>query len=374
MQVNWREITHARNSFAALYAACEGEGFRLRPVKAPEGDVTCYSLNSLNAPHLRVEIASAPCTTIVGGPHATACPMETAAYADYVVVGEGEWTLPRLLHAIKAGEAGEVPGVATREGGICPPDHTVYLPAYPPFSQFKGYLEISRGCPFGCAYCQTPRIFGHRMRHRPVDEIARAATAFRDARFVTPNALAYGSDGVHLRLDRVEKLFQALHKNRIYFGTFPSEVRPECISEEALDLITTYCANRRLHFGAQSGSDRVLKALRRGHTVADVEQALDLCRDHDLLPVVDFIVGLPCDEDEDEAATLSLIREVARNGKPHVHRFIPLPGTPMAGMAPRPLLPETQQALGQLALAGRITGSWDDPERRFFKNHSDVLS
>jgi B12-binding domain/radical SAM domain protein len=366
MQVNWREITAAKNSFAALYAACETEGYALRPVKEPEGDVTCYSLNSINAPAFRDEIADAPCTTIVGGPHATACPTEVAAYADYVVVGEGEYTLPRLLRRIENRTPGPVPGVATREG-FCPQDHAVFLPAYPPFSHYKGYIEISRGCPHGCAYCQTPMIFGRRMRHRPVDEIARAAAHFRDARFVTPNALAYGSDGIRPRPEKIEALFRALHKNDIYFGTFPSEVRPEFITGEVLDLITTYCANRRLQFGAQSGSDRVLAMLRRGHTVADVEGALDLCRDAGLTPVVDFIVGLPCEEDEDERATLRLVHEVTRRGRAHVHLFTPLPGTPMAGMKARDLLPETQRDLGRLALAGKISGSWNDPERRFFR-------
>ena len=76
MRVNWREINAARNSHACLFAACSLYGFTLRPVKAPEPDITCYSLNSLDEPAFRDEIRDAPCTTIVGGPHATACPAE----------------------------------------------------------------------------------------------------------------------------------------------------------------------------------------------------------------------------------------------------------------------------------------------------------
>ncbi|TAJ43821.1 TIGR04013 family B12-binding domain/radical SAM domain-containing protein [Methanofollis fontis] len=368
MQVNWRLITAAKNSYAALYAACETEGYILRPVEAPEGDVTCYSLNSISAPLYEEEIREAACTTIVGGPHAAACPARVAEYADYVVTGEGEYALPRLLRAIESGMTGAVPGVMHRRSPFCPVDHTVFLPAYPPFSRMKGYIEISRGCPFGCAYCQTPSIFGRRMRHRPVDQIARFAAHYRDARFVTPNALAYGSDGITPRLDRVERLFRALQNNEIYFGTFPSEVRPEFVTDESLDLITRYCSNKRLHFGAQSGSDRVLRSLRRGHTVADVRRAIDAVRDHGMMPVVDFIVGLPCEEDGDQLATLDLVHEVVRRGRAHVHLFIPLPGTPMAGMRPRPLLPEVQRDLGRLALAGRISGSWSDPGRRFYSN------
>ena len=48
MRVNWRQIHAAANSFAALSAACEQEGFIFHQVDKPADDVTCYSLNSLN--------------------------------------------------------------------------------------------------------------------------------------------------------------------------------------------------------------------------------------------------------------------------------------------------------------------------------------
>jgi len=103
MRVNWRQIHAAGNSFAALSAACEQEGFILHQVDKPADDVTCYSLNSLNESWYRDEIASSASTTIVGGPHASACPREVAEYADYVIIGEGEFTLPRLLAQIEGG-------------------------------------------------------------------------------------------------------------------------------------------------------------------------------------------------------------------------------------------------------------------------------
>ena len=230
----------------------------------------------------------------------------------------------------------------------------------------EGFVEITRGCPFSCGYCQTPRLFGRCMRHRSVEEIARYASRHRDIRFVTPNAFAYGSDGVHLRLDRVERLLESLD-GRIYFGTFPGEVRPECVSRQSVELILDHCANTRLHFGAQSGSDRVLRRLHRGHTVEDVIRAVEICREHGLVPVVDFILGLPFESDDDQRATLDLVRQVTRAGTAHIHYFMPLPGTPLGNSRPRPLLPETQKVLGKLALGGRITGSWMDQEIRFFR-------
>jgi B12-binding domain/radical SAM domain protein len=371
MKVNWRLITAAQNSFAALSAACEKDGYLLRPADRPAHDVTCYSLNSINADRYREEIATANCITIVGGPHATACPRETAEYADFVVVGEGEFTLPRLLAEIEDGNDGKIPGVATR-ASYEPADTCVRLDAYPAFSLRQGYVEISRGCPFSCSYCQTPNIFGHRMRHRSVDEIVRYANRYEHARFISPNAFAYGSDGIHPRWEKIERLFRKL-EHRIYFGTFPSEVRPEFICEESLTLLAAYCSNTKLHFGAQSGSDTVLERLGRGHTVDDVIQAVELCNEFSITPVVDFIVGLPFETDEDQEKTLNLLQWVTRFGKVHVHRFLPLPGTRLAGTTARSLLPETEKICGKLAYSGKLTGSWNDPEIRFFRHPSNVI-
>ena len=365
MRVNWREIPAARNSCAVLLAACEKSGWHLCRVLKPESDITCYSLNSISEPWYRDEIAEAGCITVVGGPHATACRQEVAAYADYVVVGEGEYTLPRLLADLEAGRDGHIPGVATRDW-YEPAKSSVRLDGYPSFSEVQGYVEISRGCPYACGYCQTPEIFGHCMRHRSIDEIARYANRYGQARFVTPNAFAYGSDGIHPRFDKIGHLLRKC-SHQIFFGTFPSEVRPEFICDESLALISDYCTNTKLHFGAQSGSDAILSRLHRGHMIADAIRAAELCHDAGITPIVDFIVGFPFETDHDQRETVAAIQEIAGIGKVHAHRFIPLPGTPLAGTRARSLLPETEKTCGDLALGGKLTGSWNEPEIRFFR-------
>ena len=150
-------------------------------------------------------------------------------------------------------------------------------------------------------------------------------------------------------------------------------MRPECISDASLDLIETYCANRKVHFGAQSGSNRVLQMLRRGHTAEDVMKAYDLCRDHGITPVVDYIVGLPDESDDEQRLSVTQMKEITRFGVVHVHHFTPLPGTPLAGMSARSVLPDVQRELGRMALNRKATGSWIDAEVRFFKEDEDQL-
>ncbi|MFN2226484.1 MAG: cobalamin-dependent protein, partial [Anaerolineae bacterium] len=113
-----------------------------------------------------------------GGPHPSARPGDVlAAGADAVVVGEGEEALPALLAHLEAGESPlGLPGVAALDAGgqlvRGPRRPAVDLDAYPPFGiQHRrfGPVEITRGCPCACGFCQTSFLFGGRMRHRSVE-------------------------------------------------------------------------------------------------------------------------------------------------------------------------------------------------------------
>lgn len=302
---------------------------------------------------------------IAGGPHPSARPEETLQYFDYVVVGEGEETLPELIRVLqKGGDISSVKGIAFKEN-----DRIVYtgkrddvdLDMYPAFDPDIMYstIEITRGCPFACAYCQTPQLFGHRMRHRSIDGIARYAQFLGDVRFTSPNAFAYGSDGIHPRPDKIEALLKALPYKRAFFGTFPSEVRPEFISDRLLELVSDYCANTTLNMGGQSGSQRILDMINRGHTVDDIIAGAEKCLQHGFTPVVDFIFGIPHETEDDQHENLKLIKWLTRKGaKVHSHYFTPLPATPFENLSPAPLSRQVGRIMGELALHGKVTGIW----------------
>jgi B12-binding domain/radical SAM domain protein len=305
---------------------------------------------------------------IAGGPHPSALPEEVLKHFDYVVIGEGEETLPELLKALEYGrDPVSVRGIAfkkdKKDGRVVftDPREPVNLDLYPPFKGLLAPLEISRGCPWGCSYCQTPRLFGRQMRHRSITTITKYARCHKDIRFTSPNSLAYGSDGQHPQLDKVEALLKALseQKKPIYFGTFPSEVRPEFVTAQALELITKYCSNTTLNIGGQSGSSRILKAIGRGHSVEAIEVACDLCRDQGIVPLMDLIFGLPDELAEDQRLTLNLAKWIiGKGGKVRAHHFTPLPGTPLAERLPAPICEDAVAGLGRLALGGNLTGYW----------------
>lgn len=320
---------------------------------------------------------------IAGGPHPSARPDRVLRLgADAVVTGEGEEALPALLERFVAVESSAgLPGVATlgAEGqlvrGARP--KPIDLDAYPPLGvehRRFGPIEITRGCPCACAFCQTSFLFSGRMRHRSVESVvywvARAMErGYSYARFVTPNAFAFQSDdnGRTVNLDAIEHLLREmatlLGKERVYFGSFPSEVGPETVTPEAVALVRRYCGNDNLIFGAQSGSERMLRSLRRNHTVADVYHATEVIVAGELTPVVDVMFGLPGEGAEDVAATLRMMEELVEMGAVlHTHTFMPLPGTPLENAPPGRVDPALHPLLDRLASQGHQIGQWRKQE------------
>ncbi len=359
--VNFRYFKNNKQSIATLMPLIPGSNL----VQQPADGIMIYSFATPQVSSVFREVGGQGSISIAGGPHPSACPEETLSFFDYVVIGEGEETLPELVGALQGGgDVHSVRGIAFEEEGrivFTGKRENVVLDDYPPFSPdvMHSSIEISRGCPFNCSYCQTPQLFGHWMRHRSIDTVSKFAKFLKDVRFTSPNAFAYGSDGLHPRIEKVEALLSALSHDRIFFGTFPSEVRPEFITDRLLELVCEHCANTTLNMGGQSGSQRILDMIHRRHTVEDIIIGAERCLKHSLIPVVDFIFGLPFETEGDQDETLRLIKWLTGKGAwVHSHYFMPLPGTALEHSIPAPLLRNVDRVMGELALHGKTTGTW----------------
>jgi B12-binding domain/radical SAM domain protein len=314
---------------------------------------------------------------VAGGPHASAAPEGVLrAGFDLVVVGEGEETFPALLARLDAAAPWQdLPGLAWLEDGAArrsaraPPVALDSFPPCAPRARRIGPLEITRGCPWACRFCQTPFLFRARFRHRSLPEVRRwirfhREVAARDLRFLSPSALSYGSPGEGCELDAVEALLSGAREEagpdrRIFFGSFPSELRPEHVSPRALALIRRHCDNDSLIVGAQSGSARMLEAMGRGHGVDEVLRAVALCVEAGFRTSVDVMVGLPGEGEADRAATRALAERVGAMGaRVHAHAFMPLPGSPWAHERPGALDDETRALLTRLESGGAAHGQW----------------
>jgi B12-binding domain/radical SAM domain protein len=330
---------------------------------------------------------------VAGGPHASGDAVGTLAMGfEVVFIGEGEHSFLAFLHRLteKRRDFQDIRGLAflaedsagkkrvMRTGRAPLIELNEHYPSIGIQHHRLGAIEIGRGCPHACGFCQTPFLHGARMRYRSLENTLEhieqlVQASFKDIRFTTPNALAYLSDdGVHPDYTRLEQALRAMHevagKAKIKFGEFPSEMRPEHITPELAQLIDRYSDASYIAIGAQSGSEPMLEAMHREHDVAAVERAVSslvkYC--HKLKKIyVDFIAGLPNETAQDEALSQHLMEQLTRMSPKvciHSHTFMPLPGTPMQFMPPGSVGKTTRATFEKLSKRGQEWGDWQEQE------------
>ena len=329
---------------------------------------------------------------VAGGPHASGDVSGTLAMGfDVVFIGEGERSFTEFLHRLTEHRRDflDIRGLALfdtrgtklrigRTGRATPIELNSLYPSIGVYHGRLGAIEIGRGCPHACGFCQTPFLHGARMRFRPLEDVLwhieqLVKADFKDIRFTTPNALAYLSDdGEHPEYARLENALIAMHQvagtAKIKFGEFPSEMRPEHITPELAKLIDQYSDASYIAIGAQSGSEHMLEAMHREHDVAAVERAvLYLAKNcHKLKKIyVDFIAGLPGESSQDEEMSQQLMERLTRISPKvciHSHTFMPLPGTPMQYMPPGSVGKTTRATFEHLSKRGQEWGDWKEQE------------
>ncbi len=323
-----------------------------------------------------------------GGPHVSGDPLGSLKQLgfDFVFIGEAEKSFTEFLsRSLEGHEVNNIKGIAYLDRGEVLTnrnDEVVNLNEYPPISLKYGLfnpIEVSRGCPYACKYCQVSYVFGRTMRHRSLDIILKYCRklikrGINDLRFISPNILAYGGSGTKVNFDVLAEFVDNVKKlkdlgGKLYLGSFPSEVRPDFIDSDIIKLIKNVVSNRRISIGIQSGSDEVLKNLGRGHTVEEALNAINLLRSHNFTVDSDFIIGLPNEELPDSLKTLELIQKLIDLGgvRIHLHYYIPLPGTPLAKYELKPIPEIIRRKLLKYLGRGVIFGNWLRQEVVAFK-------
>ena len=247
---------------------------------------------------------------------------------DVVVGPQSYHRLPQMLAEITrgAGHVLETEFPAEEKFDSLPADGAAPGPA--------AFLTVQEGCDKFCTFCVVPYTRGAEFS-RPVaqilDEAKRLArSGVREITLLGQNVNAYcgeGPDGTDWSLARLlHRLAEIENIARLRFTTsHPCDLRDDLISAFGeLPQLMPY-----LHLPLQSGSDRVLSAMNRKHSVADYRNLIARIRARrsDLALSSDFIVGFPGEDDSDFEATLAVVREVGY-AQAYSFKYSPRPGTP----------------------------------------------
>ena len=171
-------------------------------------------------------------------------------------------------------------------------------------------------CPNDCVFCNQRRIAG---TQRPPDDLPgflRAATQKLSDRFTEVDIAFFGGSFTGLSKSEMAEYLRPAAELRQTDGRITGirlSTRPDYITPDILDFLLSYGVTA-VELGAQSMSDEVLSASRRGHTAADTERAAELIKAYGFELVLQFMPGLPHDTPQSIEYTVRRINELRPDG------------------------------------------------------------
>ncbi len=287
---------------------------------------------------------------IIGGAHITAAVEETVkrlgSFFDIAVLGEGEITIIELLKALNNGTAlSKVKGIAYFDKNklrITAPQEfikdldTLPFPAWdmlpdlgkhytPPAHTVKRFpaalLVSSRGCPGLCTFCDN-KVFGRRLRCYSADYVLNMIKylqknyGIKEVQFRDDNFLVFR--------DRLIEFCNKLIEEKIDLA-WSCAGRVDMINPEMLALMKK-AGCWQIWYGVESGSDSVLKAIRKNTGIEKISKAIINTKKAGISPCGFFMIGLPTETEEDIKKTIKLLLKLPID-EFHVTHMTPFPGS-----------------------------------------------
>jgi tRNA-2-methylthio-N6-dimethylallyladenosine synthase len=255
--------------------------------------------------------------------------LEKAPWVDVVFGTHNMGSLPRLLERARHNDAAEIEILEALET----------FPSTLPTkrdSSYSGWVSISVGCNNTCTFCIVPTLRGKEKDRRPGEILAEIQALVDDGAIevtllgqnVNSYGVEFGDRQAFGKLLRAAGEIDGLERIRF---TSP---HPAAFTDDVIDAMAeTPSVMPQLHMPLQSGSDRILKAMRRSYRSEKFLGILDRVRAK--LPnaaiSTDIIVGFPGETEEDFQETLRVV-EAARFASAFTFQYSIRPGTPAATM------------------------------------------
>jgi anaerobic magnesium-protoporphyrin IX monomethyl ester cyclase len=289
------------------------------------------------------------CKIVVGGWQPTYMPESLLQHheIDYLVMGEGERAMVELANSITKGkgksDAAKISGVAYRDNGKTvkvpstliedldqipfPARHLLPMHIYNRRAPYfdanpMDTMNVVRGCPYNCAYCETKKLWGSRVR---AFSPPRVVAEIRDL------AQNYGSRGIYFVGDnftinkkRTSELCKLMKKENLDVE-WVCDSRVDQVSRELLrEMKDAGC--RTVWFGVESGSPRILEKLNKKISMEQVTHAFKLCKEVGIRIACSFMLGIPGETIGDMEATFKFARKLDPDWC-QFNTFVAVPGS-----------------------------------------------
>lgn len=282
----------------------------------------------------KIKEANANIPVLIGGAHISGLPM-TIRYNcfDIGVVGEGEETFLELIRTYKKYKKftsdilENIKGICfMKNGEVCLTEHRQYgqdLNLLPHFDKnflkennALPYLITSRGCPFHCKYCQSDAAWGGKVRFHSAEYIFDDILEIKNL-YPDDNRIIFKDDNFTVSIKFLEQLKEKKDKLERITGRqtyFIGSTHVNFITHELLKILKSLNV-RKVNFGIETISDRLLKIIRKSTTSKICQTALDLCYEYKIDTGSSFLIGLPEETEDDLKRTYEFTLKNLQNGK-----------------------------------------------------------
>lgn len=288
---------------------------------------------------------------IVGGVHPTLLTNEVLSEdaVDYVILGEGEYTIVELLNAIKTSkEPVGIKGVGYKKDGnhiINEPRPPVEdldslpMPAYDIFELNRYYtlhvprrpfatMITSRGCPYRCIFCCATAVSGKKFRAHSAKNILSQIMHLQ--KHFQVKSIAFRDSEFTLNIKRVNELCDLLIEKKLNI-LWSCNSRVGHLGSDILEKMKK-AGCYLIQYGVESGSQKILNVLKKDITIDAVRKSFFLTRKAKISSIANFMIGNPYETKEDIEMTIRLAKEI----RPDYALFsfaMPFPGTELYAMA-----------------------------------------
>jgi len=254
-------------------------------------------------------------------------PVLNAPYVDWVVRGQGEYTFRELVEVLRGQrDPKTVAGLAFREEGQPwigperrwvgpddlppPPYHKIDVADYLRPSLLgsrSGVYQASIGCPYSCNFCGVISVFGSREKVQAPERTAQHLAFL--VREYGMNAVHFYDNNFFVREDQALELAGRIARLGLSWWC---EARVDAMLRfsDATWRALVRSGLRMVFFGAESGSDDVLRRMNKRLTTAQIEELAARARTHGIVPEFSFVLGDPAEPEREMENTLRFIRRL----------------------------------------------------------------
>lgn len=300
-----------------------GEHFSRQTLQAFTPDyvaVTCMTEFCYRAYEIAQIAKSEGITTIVGGKHPSIFPEEAAQHFDYVIAGDGEAALckiiegnaeSRIVNGTPLEDIDEIPPMPWHllpvEKYLTAHHKGQYLRNQYPYDKV-GNIHTDRGCPNSCIYCYNSTEKFKKVRYHSPERVMHEIKYLVDNYHI--DHLHFIDDNLLVRKSRLEKICRMLIDAKLGI-TWDCAASSNAIiaCKDMLPLIfESGC--KAINIGLESMSDRVLKMIKGPYfSVEKNKESIRLCRENGIRVISNFLIGIPTETQDELNQTVDFIKQ-----------------------------------------------------------------